>query len=518
MRFASAAAALRQPLLDRVEPAADRAQLGLELLDVVVGRGPAALDRACARGERLGAAGRPPRSARVERALRASRCALAPRRGRLDGSLDRVSELLRLSGSAPSAVSQSVLACRLSTTSAPIHLQPAADLAERVLLPGDPHRALAVAQALLEQRRRCSITTAGCGATRASPRDGEPLTVQATGMGGPSAAIVIEELIALGATTLVRIGTCGALDPELELGDLLAAEAVLPADGTSAALGADGALEPDPELLGGLVDAGARPVTVVSSDLFYDPRADATASWVERGAVAVEMEAATILQVAARRGVAAACVLGVSDVAGSERVAAHEQGRARGAGRPRSARRATRPSGVGDGEPLLRPRHRLATRSEQRREGGDVLGDVVEPLDSIRPSRSSPDAAAPTRSSSRSIASSIPSSRWESERSRRVTRSMSAADGMLSAPIAASCAWTAFSRASNARAIGGVDHGVRDDLLGELAERLLALPRQPVADALALVFLGRRHRAAGYIKPSCFRGIETRQIRPFRQH
>ena len=136
-------------------------------------------------------------------------------------------------------------------------------------------------------------------------------------MGGPSAAIVSEELIALGATRLVRIGTCGALDPALELGALLAAESVLPADGASAALGAGAALEPDPELLARLVAAGARPVTVASSDLFYDPREDVAAGWVERGAVAVEMEAATILQVAARRGVAAACVLGVTDVASS---------------------------------------------------------------------------------------------------------------------------------------------------------------------------------------------------------
>jgi purine-nucleoside phosphorylase len=54
---------------------------------------------------------------------------------------------------------------------------------------------------------------------------------------------------------------------------------------------------------------------VATSDLFYDPREDAAAAWADRGAVAVEMEAATVFQVAARRGVAAACVLGVSDVA-----------------------------------------------------------------------------------------------------------------------------------------------------------------------------------------------------------
>ena len=74
----------------------------------------------------------------------------------------------------------------------------------------------------------------------------------------------------------------------------------------------------------------------------------------------------------------------------------------------------------------------------------------------------------------------MPSSRWETERSRRVRRSTSAADGMLSAPIATSCACTAFSRASKARGQRAVDHGVADQLLGDLAERLLALAGEAV--------------------------------------
>lgn len=197
------------------------------------------------------------------------------------------------------------------------HLRPAADLAERVLLPGDPARALAVAQALSETPPKMFNHARGLWGYTGIASDGEPLTVQATGIGGPSAAIVCEELIALGATRLVRIGTCGALDGELELGALLAAETVLPADGTSAALGAAAPLEPDPELLERLVAAGARPATVASSDLFYDPRDGTAAAWAERGALAVDMEAAAVLQVAARRGVAAACVLGVTDVPGS---------------------------------------------------------------------------------------------------------------------------------------------------------------------------------------------------------
>ena len=205
------------------------------------------------------------------------------------------------------------------------HIRPAADLAERVLLPGDPAQALAVAQALLETPPKMFNHARGLWGYTGNAVDGEPLTVQATGMGGPSAAIVCEELIALGATRLVRIGTCAALDPELELGTLLAADAVLPCDGTSAALGADAPLTPDAGLLKRLVAAGARPATVASSDLFYDPRDGAASAWAERGALAVEMEAATILQVAARRGVAAACVLGVSALA-ARRMSADELG------------------------------------------------------------------------------------------------------------------------------------------------------------------------------------------------
>ena len=117
-----------------------------------------------------------------------------------------------------------------------------------MLLPGDPHRALAVAQHLLDGPKMFNHHRGLWGYTGIAA-DGEPLTVQATGMGGPSAAIVTEELIALGAKRLVRIGTCGALVDDLELGELVAAETVLSADGASAALGANGALGSDPDLL-----------------------------------------------------------------------------------------------------------------------------------------------------------------------------------------------------------------------------------------------------------------------------
>ena len=213
------------------------------------------------------------------------------------------------------------------TDPVPIHLSPCAPLAERVLLPGDPHRALAVAQAVLDEPRMFNHHR-GLWGYSGTAADGEPLTVQATGMGGPSAAIVVEELIDLGARTLLRIGTCGALRDGFELGDLLAAEDVIAADGTSRALGAGERLRPDAGLLEALVGAGgARPVTVVSTDLFYDPRGEAAAGWLEQGGEVVEMEAAALLAVAARREVAAAVVLAVTDLLGDgeRRRASREQ-------------------------------------------------------------------------------------------------------------------------------------------------------------------------------------------------
>ena len=196
-----------------------------------------------------------------------------------------------------------------------VHLRPSAELAERVLLPGDPRRALIVAQALLERPIMFNHRRGLWGYTGAGP-DGLPVTVQSTGMGGPSAAIVTEELIHLGARRLVRIGTCGALGSSLALGELLAAESALAADGASRALGAEERVAADPGLTSALVAAGARAVTVATTDLFFESRPHAEEGWSREGASAVEMEAATVFEVARRREVRAACALAVTDVPG----------------------------------------------------------------------------------------------------------------------------------------------------------------------------------------------------------
>jgi DeoD family purine-nucleoside phosphorylase len=199
-------------------------------------------------------------------------------------------------------------------TVAPIHIHPTAPLAPRALLPGDPGRALALAQALLEQPKMFNHNRGLWGYTGAALADGEPLTIQSTGMGGPSAAIVLEELCDLGLRMAVRVGTCGALDAGLALGDLVAAEAALAADGTSRALGAGERIGSDAALAASLAGGGARAGLVVSTDVFYERDESRARAWRAAGALAVEMEAATIFAVAAQRGIRAGCVLAVSDL------------------------------------------------------------------------------------------------------------------------------------------------------------------------------------------------------------
>jgi DeoD family purine-nucleoside phosphorylase len=192
-------------------------------------------------------------------------------------------------------------------------------LAERVLLPGDPGRALALAQFLLESPLMFNHNRGLWGYT-GTALDGEPLTIQSTGMGGPSAAIVLHELVSLGVKRAIRVGTCGALDHGLGLGDLVVAHEAIAADGTSAALGVEQLAYADPTLAGALAreadgrrERAHREGRIVSTDLFYERDSTRNASWSAEGALAVEMEAATLFAVGANAGIQVACILAVSD-------------------------------------------------------------------------------------------------------------------------------------------------------------------------------------------------------------
>ena len=190
----------------------------------------------------------------------------------------------------------------------PIHLRPSAPIAPQALLPGDPGRALALAQALLTEPRM-SNHHRGLWGYSGRTAEGLELTIQSTGMGGPSAAIVLAELAELGVRRAIRVGTCGALDPGLSLGQPLLVEAAIATDGVSARLGADRVASPHPGLQRRLAEAGgARSVTVATTDLFYEPDFERP-----RGARAVEMEAAPLFALGRRLGLEVGCLLVVSD-------------------------------------------------------------------------------------------------------------------------------------------------------------------------------------------------------------
>jgi purine-nucleoside phosphorylase len=213
----------------------------------------------------------------------------------------------------------------------PRHLRPHADVAERVILPGDPGRALRLAQVLLDPPAMLNHHRGLWGYTGPGA-DGAPLTIQATGMGGPSVAVVAEELVSLGARRLVRAGTARALSPALPAGAFVVPRTVLAGDGTSRALGAPARLGADPALVGALRAAApsAGEALLASADLVYDPAPARAESWAAAGAAAVDLETAALLAVARRRGVAAAAVVLVSggaapDVAPAELEAAEQE-------------------------------------------------------------------------------------------------------------------------------------------------------------------------------------------------
>ena len=146
--------------------------------------------------------------------------------------------------------------------------------------------------------------------------DGAPLTIQSTGMGGPSAAIVLEELAALGLERAIRVGTAGALAASLALGELVIATEAICADGTSRALGCGERERADARTVEALCGCapGARTGAIVTSDLFYEDDPARLDAWRAGGALAVEMEAAALFAAGRRRGVAVGCVVAITDV------------------------------------------------------------------------------------------------------------------------------------------------------------------------------------------------------------
>jgi uridine phosphorylase len=198
-------------------------------------------------------------------------------------------------------------------------LRPTGPIAADALLPGDPHRALWLSTELLVEPKM-SNHAHGLWGYGGRTSDGHELTIQSTGIGGPSGAIVLAELAGLGVRRAVQLGTCRALAPELSLGELLLVREALGADGVSRELSGEPMLAPDSGL-GAALEAAAReegvaPATVASSDLMGELDGRPAAQWAQRGAVAVEMSCAALFAAGPRCGVAVASLMAVADAGG----------------------------------------------------------------------------------------------------------------------------------------------------------------------------------------------------------
>jgi purine-nucleoside phosphorylase len=185
----------------------------------------------------------------------------------------------------------------------PARLRPTAPIAADAVLVGDPGRALLLAQELLEQPKMSNHARGLWGYSGRSLRGGE-LTIQATGIGGPSAALVLAELAELGVRRAVRIGTCFG---EARAGELLLVERAIAVGGsaTSFGLAVGGSATPDPALtaaLGEELGEAAKTATIASFDL-------AGGDQLPAGAAAGDLQTVAVLARAQALGIAAATIL-----------------------------------------------------------------------------------------------------------------------------------------------------------------------------------------------------------------
>jgi len=193
------------------------------------------------------------------------------------------------------------------------------DLASSVLLPGDPLRARYVAETFLEGPVLVNERRAAYGYT--GTWHGKRVSVQATGMGVPSFSIYAQELIAeYGVRRLIRIGTCGSLQPGVRLGELVLAQGACTNSSLNQGVFRGMAFAPlaDWGLLRAAHDAAlARGLrvhvgNVYTSDSFYEG-GEAQQVWADHGVLAAEMEVAALYTLAARHGVEALGIMTVSD-------------------------------------------------------------------------------------------------------------------------------------------------------------------------------------------------------------
>ena len=194
------------------------------------------------------------------------------------------------------------------------------DIARRVIVAGDPARVKQLSELLenarVVNRNRGFLTYTGV-------YKGEEITIATHGVGAPSLAIVVEDLIMLGARVVVRLGTCGGMVKELRRGDLvIVTGAAYYCGGGALGMYAPGACmptAPHPEVTIALINEAKRKGIrymvgpVFSSDAFYAEDKEFVNKWVSRGIIAVEMECATLFALGWMRNVKTGALLIVSN-------------------------------------------------------------------------------------------------------------------------------------------------------------------------------------------------------------
>jgi len=194
-------------------------------------------------------------------------------------------------------------------------------VADAVLLPGDPLRAKFIADKYLEGAVCYNQRRAAYGFT--GRYDGCRVSVQATGMGVPSISIYVHELVCeLGARVLIRVGTCGSMQPDVRLGDIVVAQAACTDSSINGRTFCGMTYSPiaDFELLrrfhalalskGVAIKVG----NVLTTDLFYQKDEGWFDVWAAHGVLAAEMETSALYTLAAKNGVRALSVLTISDM------------------------------------------------------------------------------------------------------------------------------------------------------------------------------------------------------------
>ena len=194
------------------------------------------------------------------------------------------------------------------------------EIAETVLLPGDPYRAKWAAETFLSNPKLVNDVRGMLGFT--GTYNGEQVTIQGSGMGMPSLSIYVNELIRdYDAKTLIRIGSCGGMQPHVKVRDIILAMTASNLSTPSSSIFKELNFAPcaDYELLSAAATAAARKGSdtliggIYSSDVFFDERADLNEQMTRHGILAVEMESAELYNLAARYSRRALAVLTVSD-------------------------------------------------------------------------------------------------------------------------------------------------------------------------------------------------------------